>query len=456
MKPSVALIVSCFLFLLIRIFFSCSKNDLLFQHVFPVNAYMTKSDIKIDSALFVSQDDINSYAIIQSFKHGKSIVSISPVLSYGILTSYIIQYESGWEIVSSDKRGPIVLALGEEGSYNEEDMPPAAIEWIESLNGEIAYRWSLNLPINLNDDRESESVEFWKNVTFTLGDESIITKVGDPNAPIGHIELISVEYTPMVYDSIPHLTSTLWSQHYPYNYACPFQRGSTIARVPAGCGAVALSQMLYYLHDSLGVPELAPSYAICTGDIDNYTFDIPEPNSSTIWDSMLPMGGYSDCSYVLVADAANRLNTIFTDTTGTTYFSDFPDYFYDYYTNHRVSDTLILNLSNNLPVVMRGACTDSLGHDHGHFFLVDGFIRYRDEIRSTYRKVWDPPRPISLDDDIVLISYSTPYIELIKMNWGWGNCLHKDDSYSLTGTWLAAEDCIFDHGYYMLSGFHVL
>ena len=155
MKPSVALIVSCFLFLLIRIFFSCSKNDLLFQHVFPVNAYMTKSDIKIDSALFVSQDDINSYAIIQSFKHGKSIVSISPVLSYGILTSYIIQYESGWEIVSSDKRGPIVLALGEEGSYNEEDMPPAAIEWIESLNGEIAYRWSLNLPINLNDDRES-------------------------------------------------------------------------------------------------------------------------------------------------------------------------------------------------------------------------------------------------------------------------------------------------------------
>jgi len=42
------------------------------------------------------------------------------------------------------------------------------------------------------------------------------------------------------------LTSTKWSQRSPFNDACPFQTGSSSLRVPAGCGPIAIAQLLAF------------------------------------------------------------------------------------------------------------------------------------------------------------------------------------------------------------------
>lgn len=425
----------------------------------------TKGDVKIDSSYFVSLDDVDKYISFRVASKGDlSVESITPVFTKGYPTSYIIQYSSYWEIISADKRGPIFLAKSVDGGTYDSEIPAGALALVDYLNEQIACRWEINMPFNLENNQEIDCLRFWEMLSNPQKVINVETKVIPPDSPIGQIVLISQTSVPVVYDSVHHLTTTRWSQGPPFNYACPLKT-TGLDRVPAGCGAIAISQLLYYTHYHFGVPDTAPVSASCSDRIPNYSIEISPQRSVEIWDNM---GDASDTAYnkayILVAEVANKLQTEFTNTSGTSSFYDFPDVLQTYgiagaYTDHLVADTLKRNLLNGLPVLMRGARTANDG-EHGHFFLVDGYIRYREEITSVYRIVWTPPRPISMDDDWIEVSYTTPTIEFIKFNWGLGNSAYIDDSYSPYGTWLAESnpdgDWIYDHGYLMLSSFRPL
>ncbi len=63
-------------------------------------------------------------------------------------------------------------------------------------------------------------------------------------------------------------------------------------RAVTGCVAVAASQVLYYLHDTLGVPQKMFSEGVCTGNVNSFHKEFSNPTSEA-WASMSPDYTYS-------------------------------------------------------------------------------------------------------------------------------------------------------------------
>lgn len=98
------------------------------------------------------------------------------------------------------------------------------------------------------------------------------------------------------------------------------------------------------------------------------------------------------------------------------------------------------NFSNGLPTFVTGVSGPAASVDPeempGHAYIIDGYKRTRTAYWEYYTRLIGYP-PI-LEERTDTISYSSPHINMIKMNWGWwsqwvsGN---NDGWYALTGDW---------------------
>ena len=99
-----------------------------------------------------------------------------------------------------------------------------------------------------------------------------------------------------------------------------------------------------------------------------------------------------------------------------------------------------------MPVVTR-AVRKQDGHNYGHSFIIDGYKRMRS--RTTYYYYWvsdletplpedgSLPPPLIMWKDKAEHYYDTPYIDKIKMNWGWGNYYYQNAPWvAPTGNWV--------------------
>lgn len=391
---------------------------------------------------FVTEEDALKYAEFQC-KAGRlsSVKSIKAITTFDSVTSYVLEYEDGWEIISADKRGPIILAQG-EGNYVEPDNKKSPTSWINSLNRDIFYRWQQKPQNEAKNPQEELSLNFWTYITNPkeiIGGE-LQTK-SNPGDLLGDYELFSLETELVRYDSIPHLTTTKWDQEYAYNYACPPRNDAVNSegRAYAGCTPVAGAQMLFYLHNSWGVPTLAPSYASCSGTASNPVFDIPNPNSSTIWSQMYnDNNSSSNKAYILIADAGRRGGANYNHPDGTSMsLSGLQPFFGAYgltcsYSDYQ-ADTIVNSLLRGCPIPV--STTDISGGDP-HAFLVDGYIRFQYKYTATYRWVYYnlPPGPVPMVPDAIRVWYSSPEIQLVLMNWGWGGW-YNSNRCALSGVW---------------------
>lgn len=423
----------------------------------------TKGDYQPDSQFFVSEEDVAKYVEFQQMAGQLSSVQrIFPINYYDNTTSYVIETEEGWEMISSDKRGPIVLAQG-EGAYVEEELPKGTRAWIAKLNKDVAYRWAMNTPLNEKNEQEVLSYNYW---TLIVNPKEIIegqlnTK-SNPGAPLGDYVLYSLESEYIRYDSIPHLTTSRWCQGYAYNYACPERTDpdvSSLGKALAGCTPVAGAQMLYYLHNTWGYPIYAPSYASCSGTASSPVFNIPDPNSSTIWTEMHDNSfSLTNKAYIIIADAGRRGGANYNHQYGTAMRLDSLITFFDAYgidcsfSNYQ-TDTVKQSLLRHYPVPVR-ADGYAVDHEEGHSFLIDGYIRFAYRYTALYRWVYfnpTPGEPLPEVEDAIRISYSTPEIQLIMMNWGSSILGSNSGRYGLTGIW---EDT--DTSYYYSNGAKML
>lgn len=119
----------------------------------------------------------------------------------------------GFVIVSGDDCLPEILGYTESGDFEEDNMPPALLEW-------LSYYAQLV-------DSAQQSGE---NVS-----RSSATYVKSAN-------LLTASSTKV---SIPALVSTHWHQSSPYNNLCPTITSSG-SRAATGCVATAATQILYY------------------------------------------------------------------------------------------------------------------------------------------------------------------------------------------------------------------
>ena len=263
-----------------------------------------------------------------------------------------------------------------------------------------------------------------------------------------------VESEDIVVENI-HLTQTAWGQTTPvnatigYNYYCPLKSNSSTERAPAGCVALAGAQMLYYLHYKFGSSLYAPTYAICTGNVNGYSRQIGGA-SNTIWDGMPTLSSGNDdtgrnSAAILIAWVGHLVGMNYGNTASSARTEDLVDDVFGFYNiscqygSYDVA-TVKQSLQGGMPVVAsaRAVTGTFLFFDitDGHSFLIDGYSKQK--TKKTYHYIWvteDGLGNITESDSIrTSVTYTNPVITHLKMNWGWGG-EHNDNLYAPSGDW---------------------
>ena len=453
----------------------------------------------LDTFYFVNDKDIESYIhfkklLAESEKREFGVREVIPMGTDATLC-YLINYNNGWEIISADKRATTVLASDSKGELKLSTVPDGIMLWIECLAADVLYlRTSSDRPQSITDEdwgNMLKGVEFWdainasseyiaRELSSTRGiDDPILidpTWGGDiPGGnPKGHWELVSTETFIEDYDGGTKQTNTAWCQQDDFNQFCPARTDYPTLHAPAGCSAVAAAQMLYALHRKRGYPIYAPTDVYCTANVLNhnsnnyYTYG----SSSTIWqnmlDTMISCGNEALAkrnSAVLISDAGIRI--------GANYKNDATpcgeDDVYDMFTDMGIWSThadynlnsVINNLMTGLPVVMSAKRTHHsiLGIDYytnGHFFLIDYYKRTRTRYKNTYH--WNgginsEPSPTGSNTKVE-ITYSTPIVTTLKMNWGFYDSSYNHDGFAPYGSWNVTTEYAYDYVRKMMVNFH--
>lgn len=395
----------------------------------------------------VSLEDLYNYINYKSLLGvcDNKYSDILPIYRDSILVYYIINYIEGWEIVSADKRTPVILASSPSGRFVLDSIIDAEKEWMDSIAEEIIklkQEWPRQ-GLETANDSVYKTLDFWSAINADpsfINSDPIITKVGGLGDGIWVLD--SVIQREEVDIDVDHYISTTWHQYPPYNNYCPYIHLGQPERALAGCVPVAGAQMLHHLHYYLGQPVLGPTYASCEMEIGNNPSPIITTGgaSSSVWDYMRDDASAftHDTAAVLIADVAKKVGASFIIDSLTsasahnlvsTVFEPYGIECEYYYFNN---DTIINNLFRSLPVIVKGGISVEF-ESPSHTFIIDG-IRVSRTV-STFHYTWvqdgyDDPFP--LEKKIVVRS---PDIIVYRMNWGWSNQYHRDVDYSPSGNW---------------------
>lgn len=420
---------------------------------------------------FVDMDDVDKYVdfrILESLSKGKALElkSVEPIRSEsGEISMYVVRYNDGWDVISSDKRSPMVLASAESGEFEYSEAGPHRFYFdmvAEDLRNFTAYEDKQLILTKSLSEESNENVEFWDAITAS--EDFIQPYLFPPDTtgiiPYGHWELVGVESEEEYYDEVGHLIPFEWGQDSPFNVYCPWSIQYS-GYVPAGCVAVAGAQTLAYLQDFFDLAINMPSTVTCVGYYDDYSVQYSDFNTS-IWQNILHQ------DYPVAADAAAKIISYvgflvdmdYDDEGSGAYTEDLVDNLfkprgidcnYDDYDASVVKS----NLLNNLPVIV-SASTKRLGD--GHCFIIDGYRTYRTKYTYTYEWVYGPSSvPLPSQPPKVEIEYSSPYVDDIKINWGYANLYSNNNHwYSPTEDWMITieeETYTYKYRKEMLYGF---
>lgn len=453
-------------FLISNLLTGCNKE------IHP-NDYLTIQSSKVKNVeSFVNLEQINDYAsrcFSQTRSNDTLTCDIYPVVGDDADTlMYIINYGNGegWKIISADNRTPAIIAESQIGSFKLETDNPSVRFWLDCISEDMKIiRQSPNELLNFDEDEIAVNRAFWAKDNLR----------GHPPVPYpgGHWEE-SISTEEIIVEQVEHLTPH-WDQNAPYNLYCPQNSNDTTLRAPAGCVAIAGAEVLYYLHNHIGIPSTMVSHGFCIGDINNYTRYFDSLNT-TIWESM-------DSNYVgvLAPPYAEALMIGYVGSlTGMNYHNDYSWTFpallrtnvfepmgiscshgnYD-------ADTVKNSLENGLPVIVTASDLLIPLDFEIHCFVIDGYKKtYTQYIHHHYFVPDDPNTiyPPGVNEAYDTYSYSSPSITAIKINWGWWSQWRpvnplNDGWYSLTDDWYTimsnGHEATYNHNRQMIYGFYI-
>ena len=376
---------------------------------------------------------------------------------------YIINYSNGgWAIISGIVHNSnIIMALSTEGSFKIDKIEsPEVSYWINSLKQRIKQLYSQYEKTITTRDRFSFDDEPYVWVRLTL----------DP------------EYSTQLYSTVGPYLSTKWGQSYPWNYLCPVDDGE---RCPLGCTTVAFSQMLYYLHHQIGLPDglyhqIDTNYTWNSGGY--YTSSVIRSNytsPSARWNNMQLILTFSLTPKVIfvgdfMMDIADRLGTMFTKDNSSANFTN--SLFYSLGIGCFFSDSFNLNtvknsLDNSMPVLLRA--DDHYCSDTAHTWVVDGYKTQEIRTDNPYKWVIMPPDSLAYYNNInydyvltesqkqylypdiyenqIIHNYSYSYTNQLYMNWGWNGSWNG--YYSISPNDWDPDDFLFSDDVQMIYGF---
>lgn len=272
---------------------------------------------------------------------------------------YVFNFEGGYMIMAADDVAQPILAFGEEGCFDANNIPDGLAYYLRHYARQIEYAVTNNMTA------DPEIAEQWEQIRrdgIIRGERSMRGDV----AP---------------------LISTNWNQDHPFNYYCPTGHGGPNGRAYAGCVATAMSMVMKrwnWPDHGQGSHSYTPSgYATQSVDFENTYYQ---------WDNM--PNSVNNSNYQAVALLMYHCGVAVdmqygADGSGA-HSQDVPDAIFNYfrytknanrldrdlYTRNEWEEILISNLQEGFPMYYSGAEGNS-----GHAFVCCG---YRESDRKFY------------------------------------------------------------------------
>lgn len=292
---------------------------------------------------------------------------------------YIVQMaEGGWVIVSADERIKPILAYSPTGFYDSKTCP-LSIKWILKDYADQILYIKKTVPI---DSIASTVKRAWNQL-----EHSSLSKTKSTKSDNGGNGNGSTIYTPG--NSLlnqPNRGYVKWGQSHctncysndcinTFNQYCPSWYSNSCGRTFAGCGAIAIAQVLWYWQ--------WPSEASIPIDIDMAgTPSISNETKYYDWEKMLAEINYdtrNDTALAvakLIRDCGYACHTLYGDSCSSssrTFVNNALSSRFSYHTNGYAlrsgawGDAIRNEINNGRPVIYNG-----LGKE-GHWFIVDGY-----------------------------------------------------------------------------------
>jgi len=272
---------------------------------------------------------------------------------------YVFNFEGGYMIMAADDVAQPILAFGEEGCFDANNIPDGLAYYLRHYARQIEYAVTNNMAT------DPEIAEQWEQIRRYGVIRSERTTRGD----------------------VAPLISTNWNQDSPFNAYCPTGQGGPGGRAYAGCVATAMSMVMKrwnWPDHGQGSHSYTPSgYATQTVDFEsayyqwnNMPNNVNNSNYQAVALLMYHCGVAVDMQYGPQGSGAHS--------------QDVPDAIFNYfrytknanrldrnlYTRYDWEEILISNLQEGFPMYYSGAEGNS-----GHAFVCCG---YRESDRKFY------------------------------------------------------------------------
>ena len=346
-------------------------------------------DSTLSSSYSISINDVYDY-LSDPVKTRSQDIRIDPVITDNDTTLFIVNYDNGWEILSSDRRAPRVFAKSEYGCFSESDLTsvPALALLYEHFIENIKY-----LKTHLDYSVQEDFYEKWD--TTLLNQWTNLSS----NGPRSGSNVIVKN----------HLLQTKWGQGHPWNIRAPFTSINYFQRCPTGCLPVAMAQFLYYMNDYEGIqyspfvdsftykyiPDDADYICLNPGDV---TFFPSTEDPDITWQSMpldsLCVGQSFEAVSTLMIDIGRITNTRYYRTTAMTdsnqILSAFVSFLhFDVFVDNVDFDYLsTLIMQDNRPAIIEIGHEDPLAsRSNVHYVVADAMKEYyQDGDRSSVER----------------------------------------------------------------------
>lgn len=352
---------------------------------------------------------------------------------------YLFNFKKGWIIVAGDRRVNPVVAESESGEISLDSPNENLVMWISTYADEI------RVFKEMAEDVENEYTKLWSKISAN----KTITKPKTRSESNCKWAVVAYTYcdTVTISEQIPHLLVTKWGQTYPWNTSLPVDVNAGNAHCALGCVAVALGQIMYYMHYFLGKPTgLYHDISISTTPVSGPTQNIGFTRAnyvanSTRWDDMPTISNHStgntDYAVDLMLDIGNRIGMEYSGTGSSANPSTSIASYYNLSFTHSEYNyqTVKSDLLNSKPVQVNAECIKSGTNQLvGHSWVIDGLAtktyRFVTEKHFEYTENWmyeseyydtfDELRMryhINSEYDVVR-EYAYSSTEFWLMNWG--------------------------------------
>lgn len=437
---------------------SCNRQNVeIIQPTFNIGNIQMKSDLKDENAFTVSQQMAEDYFKL-TFGN-KSIVNLTPISQEGLTCAYLIDYNNGWCLVSGDTRIQPILGYDDTCSISLEDIceSPALSTWLNSLIDDI-----IGIKIN-NDIVSNEHTQFWArfNSKRKKTNRPATKSLDEPVWALFYDETTLDNTTNIT--NVPHLLITKWGQggyyygnpkYNVWNYKCPWgldASGDTLVKCPTGCTAVAMAQVLYYMHfRPSGKPSGLYHTINCSGyclDELNYSVSFSRGDyvaNSSRWNDMALHYYNNHTDYVgdLMMDVGNRVDMTYSGTASGAFPTNASFNYYSLQCNTASYNFNYVknDLDAHRPVVIYAydSHTPSVwpfsgNYSNAHTWVIDGYREltyyYTNHYHLEYTTEIDDAYIIYVDNEIesefdeyydgmeVEEQYET-HTDYLLMNWG--------------------------------------